>query len=153
MENNKYLSAKYTVIELANFSNKAAIQSFRGVVTLHLFTNEIVCFKWLLTNQLSRDCVSRHFLWPILLSCLPLMKIRAIYNIHTVLATLIRVIHYTVHYCTVLDPGTGATRGPTDLIIHYILYTNHIYYIPCSSIPSLPLVQSLLVFYHIFLYQ
>ena len=25
----------------------------------------------------------------------------AIYNIHTVLATLIRVIHYTVHYCTV----------------------------------------------------
>ena len=84
MENNKYLSAKYTVIELANFSNKTAIQSFRGAVTLHLFTNEIVCFKWLLTNQLSRDCVSRHFLWPILLSCLPMMKIRAIYIYCTV---------------------------------------------------------------------
>ena len=28
MEKNKYLSAKYTVIELANFSNKAAIQVF-----------------------------------------------------------------------------------------------------------------------------
>ena len=104
MENNKYLSAKYTVIELANFSNKAAIQSFRGVVTLHLFTNEIVCFKWLLTNQLSRDCVSRHFLWPILLSCLPMMKIRAIYIYCTVYSIYIQYIWLPAVSLDLLQP-------------------------------------------------